>query len=119
MDTCAELQWISLPLSKLAFSDIPRFGAIAVVYALRLAETKEVLYIGSTGSLGQRLFVNYLGGWGGDTTQRVHSKLFDQGYVSGVELGYIETAEYKGKEVELKRKYRESHNGKLPPWNRV
>ena len=97
----------------------PKFGTICAVYALRLIATNEILYVGSTGRLARRLFANYLGGLGGDTTRRIHLKLFDEGYISTVELGYIDAVGHVAKEVEFKQRYKNTHHGNLPPWNRI
>src|SRR5437870_2967923 len=106
------------PLSRLAVGDLPRGGAIPAAYALRSASTGELLYIGSTGSLKQRIFGNFIGGVGGETTQRIHALLFEDGNLDDVELAWTETTTYRQHEAELKGEYCKIH-GRLPKWTRL
>ena len=74
-----------LPLSRLAVGDLPG-EAIPAAYALRSAPTRELLYIGSTDNLSRRIFGNFIGGVGGETTKRGHALLFEDGNIDDVEL---------------------------------
>ena len=109
-------RWI--PLLRLGVRDLPRHGNISSVYALRSAATGEILYIGSSNKLRRRVFGNYIGGVGGETTQRVHELLFSQGQIAKVEVAWIKTAGYTEKEAELKEEYRKKY-GRLPKWNKL
>lgn len=109
-------QWV--PLLRLAVGDLPRYGGISGVYALRAAATGDILYIGCSNNLRRRILGNHLGGVGGETTQRVHELLFSEGQIAGVDVAWIETDRYKEKEAQLKEEHREKH-GRLPIWNRL
>jgi excinuclease UvrABC nuclease subunit len=106
------------PLAHLNTGDLVQHRTISGVYAMRLAATGEILYIGSSNNLRRRIFGNYLGGVGGETTQRIHELLFAEGQITRVELAWIEVDEYRDKEAELKEEYRKKH-GHLPRWNKL
>lgn len=108
--------WI--PLVRLSVGDLPQHGNISGVYAIRSAATGEILYIGSSNNLRRRVFGNYIGGVGGETTQRVHELLFSEGQIAKVELAWIEADRYTEKEAELKEEYRKKHS-RLPKWNKL
>jgi predicted GIY-YIG superfamily endonuclease len=108
--------WISL--ANLCVGGLPQYGTIHGVYAMRSRSTGEILYIGSTDNLRRRIFGNYLGGVGGETTQRLHKLLFYEGKIAEVELAWEETDKYRQKESELKDEYRKEH-GRLPKWNKI
>ena len=116
MRSLEDARW--LPFNGLRISDLPSNGESPAAYAMRDANTKEIMYIGGTSSLLKRLFGNYLGGFGGSTTQRIHSNLFDGGFISTIEVAWLPTGEYKRKEKDLTSEYRSTHVGKLPPWNK-
>ena len=107
-----------LPLVRLSIGDLPHDRKLAGVYAMRLIATGEVLYIGASNNLRRRLFGNYTGGVGGETTQRIHELLFSEGWITEVEIAWIEVDAYMDKEAELKDEHREKH-GRLPRWNKV
>jgi len=108
--------WI--PLLNLAVGALPGHGNISGVYALRSTTTGEIIYIGSTNNLRRRVFGNYIGGVGGQTTQRVHELLFSEGWITDLEVAWIETDGYKEKEAELKKEYRKKY-GHIPKWNKL
>lgn len=101
----------------LAIADLPRYGEIRAVYAMR-SKSGELLYIGSTDNLRRRLFGNFIGGVGGATTKRVNSLLFSGGTVADIEVAWLETADYREREGELKKIHRKVH-GSLPRWTRL
>ena len=109
-------KWIRL--LSLGVGDLPRHGNISSVYALRSVATGEILYMGSSNNLRRRVFGNYIGGVGGETTQRVHELLFLEGQIASVEVAWIEIDGYKEKEAELKEEYRRKY-GRLPKWNKL
>lgn len=113
-DALNEAHWV--PLAKLTVFDLPgydrrQYGGVPGAYAFRNGDTREVLYIGGTKNLRGRLFGNYVGGIGGQTTQRIHRHLCMEGSIEVVEVAWWETDGYLDKEAELKR-------GRLPTWNR-
>lgn len=107
-----------LPLVRLSARDLPCDRSISGVYAIRLAATGEILYVGSSNNLRRRMLGNYIGGVGGETTQRIHGLLFSEGQITEVEIAWIELDEYRDEEAELKEEYR-TKQGRLPAWNRL
>jgi hypothetical protein len=111
-------QWLAL--HRLAVADLPRYGDFPAVYVLRDAATKDILKFGKAQWLRQRIFGNYLGGVGGETTQRIHHALFSGNVIDGVELAWLETRdeqEAKRKEDEFRNAYKKKH-GRRPAWDR-
>ncbi len=106
-----------MPLAGLCVSQLPTLGSCSGVYAFRDAETKEILYIGSTDCLRRRLLGNHLGGVGGATTKRVNGLLFDRGRVLRVEVRTFRSLKYSELEKQLKQAYALDHGG-LPRWVR-
>jgi hypothetical protein len=110
-----------LPLRRLSVDDLPRFGDFPAVYALRETTTKGILKFGNTDRLRRRIFGNYLGGVGGDTTQRIHAQLFGNDMIDRIEFAWFETkdkAEAESKEREFRDAYKRA-NGKRPAWDLI
>ncbi len=107
--------WI--PLSRLCLADIPAGQNNSFVYLFRNQDDKEIVYIGETGNLRQRMLRNYIGGVGGGTTQRIHSYLFDGDNYKNIEIAWMESSNRKSQESILIEEYRLKH-GRLPRWNR-
>jgi hypothetical protein len=81
----------------------------------------DVLKYGCTGSLRTRIFGNYLGGIGGQTTKRIHAELFENGMLMKVAIAWIETSdrtEAERNEKEFRRNYTKVH-GRRPLWDRL
>ena len=83
----------------------------------RLRERSDILYIGSSENLYDRIVWNYLERHGGKTTQRIHNYLFKKGYLKDVEVSWVITNSYNELESKLLGIYEEEHH-ELPPWNR-
>jgi hypothetical protein len=112
-------QWV--PLGTLTLSHLPRAGGFSAVYALSEIASGDILKFGCTGSLRRRIFGNYFGGIGGQTTKRIHAQLFENGMLTKVAIAWVETgdrAEAERIEKELRRNYTKVH-GHRPPWDRL
>lgn len=113
-------EWHSM--RHLSGSKIPVLNGVYVIKLNkqfgRLKGTSDILYIGSTGDLNQRIIVNYIQGSGGETTQRIHEYLFVKNYIEAVEISWVLTNEQAQLERKLKTQYDEEHH-ELPPWNRA
>ena len=86
----------------------------------RLVGESDIVYIGSSGSLNERIISNYLKGIGGETTQRIHFYLVEQGYIDRIDVGFtllLTIEESERIEKKLLREYEKDHH-ELPPWNR-
>ena len=105
------------PLSGLTVKDLPVSNTSGFVYILRKSGTKEILYVGSTENLLRRIFGNYLGGVGGETTQRIHKLLFEEGAIADTEIAWKQTLNHKLEEKRLRHSFYKA-KGRLPLWNR-
>ena|ERR1017187_6178686 len=115
-------KWVKL--HRLCIADLPRYGDFPAVYAIRECTTKDILKYGCTGQLCQRIFSNFIGGFGGkgptSTTQFVHAELCSNGMIERVELAWIETsdaAEAERMEKQFRQEYKRAH-GSRPIWDR-
>jgi len=110
-----------LLLRQLAVGDLPKQGGCPAVYAFRDARTGDILKFGNTGCLRTRIVGNYLGGYGGKTTERIYNELFDNGMIDRVEIAWIETkdkGEAERKEREFRAAYKKVH-GRRPLWDLI
>ncbi len=112
-------QWYLL--SNLALSHLPKHGDFPACYAMREAETGQILKFGCTGNFRKRIVGNYMAGFGGQTTQRIHGELFSKGMISKIEISWIETkdaAESKTMESQFRKAHKELH-GIRPVWDLI
>lgn len=110
-------QW--LPLRSLGVAQLPNYGGVPAVYALRDRATGDILKFGSTRCLRTRIFRHFIGGMGGGTTERIHGKLFENKMIDRVDVAWLQTkdiAEAERKERELRAAYVEA-NGRRPAWD--
>ena len=103
------------PFTHLCLDNLPDYGGVSAVYALRSKTTGEILYIGSTRNLRKTVFGSYMAGVGGVTSQRLHELLFSDGKVSDVEFAWVEAFTYQQKEDRIREEYRRQH-GHPPRW---
>jgi hypothetical protein len=83
----------------------------------KLKGKSDILYIGSSKNLQKRLIKNYLKGWGGLTTKRIHEYLIKRNYRNYVEVGCKVARNYRDMEKKLLMKFDRDHD-ELPSWNR-
>jgi hypothetical protein len=115
--------WI--PLYRICIADLPEYGNFPAAYAIRNCTTGEVLKYGNTKHFRQRIFMNFICGWGGSnpeaTTQRVYSELYDNRMIECVEVAWIRTKdkeEAERLEKQFRQTYKETHGGLWPCWDR-
>ena len=113
------LKWISL--TELKKSQVPFKPGVYVFRARqpfgRLCEFSDIVYVGYTQDLNQRLIYNYIEGNGGETTQRIHSYLFEKDYIRLLEISWVLSDDSKKMESGIRLEYESEHH-ELPPWNR-
>ena len=108
-----------VPLKNLPFSSLPlNKGAVLVLVDSTFAgkPVSDILYIGKTKKPHKRIFGGYLAGYGGKTTRKISSTLFDEGYIEKVAVSWILTEDPKATQEELLESYKKEH-GKYPAWN--
>jgi len=113
--------WCSL--RSLCVSSLPE--GLNGVYVLADSELirypkgkSDILYIGRTDNFRRRIFGNYIGGVGGETTRRIHSHLFEDKYIGTVEVGFKVCGDFKTEEKRLLELFRSIY-GEKPKWNKV
>ena len=104
-----ELPFYSLPFNK---------GSVLVLADSTLTgkPASDILYIGKSKKPAKRIFGGYLAGYGGKTTKKISSKLFDDGYIEKVAVSWMLTDNPKATQQELLENFKKEH-GEYPAWN--
>jgi hypothetical protein len=108
-----------LPLKGLQFSSLPQNKNSIIVIADATVTGKpasDILYIGKTKKPAKRIFGGYLAGYGGKTTRKIHSTLFDEGYIEKASVSWMLTDNPKTAQKELLENFKKEH-GDYPAWN--
>jgi hypothetical protein len=106
-------------LKELPFSSLPfNKGSVLVLADSTLTgkPASDILYIGKSKKLAKRIFGGYLAGYGGKTTRKISSKLFDDGYIEKVAVSWMLTDDPKAAQQELLDSFKKEH-GEYPAWN--
>jgi hypothetical protein len=108
-----------MPLKELSFSSLPiNKGSVLVLADCTLTgkPASDIIYIGKTNKLTKRIFGGYLAGYGGKTTRKINSKLFDDGYLEKTAISWMTADNPKLSQKELLDKFKTEH-GEFPAWN--
>ncbi len=108
-----------IPLKGLSFSSVPYNKGCIFVLADRTLSGKpvsDILYIGRSKNPTKRIFRGYLAGFGGKTTRKINSKLFDDGYIEKVVISWMLSDNPKTAQQELLERFKKEH-GEYPAWN--
>ncbi len=106
-------------LKGLPFSSLPLNKNTVLILAdstLTGKPTSDILYIGKSKKPTKRIFGGYLAGYGGKTTRKISSKLFDDGYIEKVAVSWMLTEDPKATQEELLESFKKEH-GQYPAWN--
>jgi hypothetical protein len=109
-----------IPLKEITFSAIPANKAYVIVLAdktLTGKPTSDILYIGKTKKLSKRIFGGYLSGYGGKTTKKIYTKLFDEGYLKKTTVSWVISSDAKAAQKELLEAFKKE-TGTYPDWNK-
>ncbi len=107
------------PMKGLSFSSLPyNKTSVFVIIDTTITgkPTSDILYIGKSKKPTKRVFGGYLAGFGGKTTRRINSKLFDDGYIEKTGISWVLTDKPKALQQELLEKFMKEH-GEYPIWN--
>ena len=104
-----ELQFVSLPLDKASV-------LVLVDSSLSGTQDSDILYIGKSKKPAKRVFGGYIGGYGGKTTQKINSKLLNDGYIEKVAISWMQDNNPKAKQQELLVSFKKEHRV-FPIWN--
>jgi hypothetical protein len=108
-----------VPLKGLPFSSLPyNKSSVLVLVDSSLAgqSSSDILYIGRTKKPTKRVFGGYLAGYGGKVTRKINARLFDEGYIEKVAVGWVLTDNPKTSQQQLLDSFKKEH-GQYPAWN--
>lgn len=108
-----------LPLKGLQFTSLPyNKNSVLVLADCALAgkPTSDILYIGRSKKPTKRILGGYIAGYGGKTTRKIHSMLFNDGFIEKVAVSWILSDNPKAKQKELLENFKKEH-GEYPAWN--
>ncbi|MDR1993411.1 MAG: hypothetical protein LBQ98_07970 [Nitrososphaerota archaeon] len=110
-----------LPLKELQLSSLPEnTNSVIVIADITLIDKPEsdILYIGKTKKLAKKIFGGYFAGYGNKTTQKIHTALFDEGYIEKTAISWFLTNNPKATQKELLENFKKEHTS-CPPWNAI
>ncbi len=107
--TLKELQFASIPYNKASV-------LILTDSTITGKPTSDILYIGKTKKPAKKIFGGYIAGNGGKTTRKIHSLLFNDGYIEKVSVSWMLTDDPKMARKELLESFKKEH-GQYPSWN--
>ncbi|MGD0203184.1 MAG: hypothetical protein ABSC20_04680 [Candidatus Bathyarchaeia archaeon] len=108
-----------VPLKGLFFSSLPfNKGSVLILADTTITgkPASDILYVGRSKKPTKRTFGGYLAGYGGKTTRKINSKLFDDGYIERVAVSWMLSDNPKAAQQELLESFKKEH-GEYPAWN--
>jgi hypothetical protein len=107
-------------LKELKFEMVPRNKGCVIVLTdktLTGKPTSDILYIGRSKNPSKKIFGGYLSGYGGETTKKINSKLFDEEYLEKTLVSWVLCSDPKTIQKELLEAFKKEH-GTYPLWNK-
>jgi hypothetical protein len=107
------------PLNGISFTSLPyNKGSVFVIIDNTQSgkPTSDILFIGKSKKPTKRIFGGYLSGYGGKSSKRINSKLFDDDYIGKTSISWILSDKPKTMQGELLEKFKKEH-GAYPIWN--
>jgi hypothetical protein len=105
-----------VPLAKVSASDLPYQSGLFAILDKSVEGASDIVYIGRAKNLVGKIFGGILGGQGGKTTKKMHTMLFEEGFLGKVEICWMATDELKARRTDLLNKFKQEH-GEYPSWN--
>ncbi len=108
-----------VPLKGLSFAVLPYGKSSVLILAdctLTGKPASDILYIGKSKKPSKRVFGGYLSGYGGKTTRKINSMLFNDGYLEKVVISWRISDDPKVTQQELLKSFKKEH-GEYPAWN--
>ncbi|MCL2358979.1 MAG: hypothetical protein LBH74_01080 [Nitrososphaerota archaeon] len=108
-----------LPLKGLQLSSLPENTNSIIIIADTSSMDKtssDVLYIDKAKKLTKRIFGGYLAGYGDKTTRKIHTALFNEGYIEKTAISWMLTDNHKTAQKALLENFKKEH-GDFPSWN--
>ena len=107
------------PLKSLSFSNLPyNKGSVFVIIDETLSgkTISDVVYIGRSKKPTKKILGGYISGYGGKSSQKINSKLFEEGYIDRTAISWILSDNPKAMQKELLTRFNKEH-GEYPSWN--
>ena len=106
-------------LKSISFSNLPlnKSSVFAIIDTTLTGKApSDILYIGRSKRPARRVLGGYLGGYGGKTTRKINTNLFDEGFIEKASITWMLSDKPKAKQKELIDKFVQEH-GESPVWN--
>ena len=110
-----------VPLCSLSFLNLPYDKSVVfalVDKSLSGKTSSDIMYIGRSKKPVKKIMGSYLAGFGGKSSKKIHSKLFDEGYIEKIALSWIESDNPRATQKEFLTKFVEEQS-EHPSWNVV
>ena len=108
-----------VPLCNLSFLNLPNDKSIVFALVDKTLSGKtgsDIMYIGRSKKPVKKIMGSYLAGFGGKSSKKIYSKLFDEGYIEKIALTWIESDNPRATQQEFLSKFVEEQND-YPTWN--
>ena len=109
-----------LPLKELSVQSIPNInsGCVFVLVDKTLSgkAKSDIMYIGRAKNPVKKIFGGYMANYGGKTIKKIHSALFNDGYIEKISISWMANDDLKAAQKELLDKFKSEH-GVYPSWN--
>ena len=108
-----------VPLCNLSFLNLPYDKSIVFALVDKSLSGKtgsDITYIGRSKKPVKKIMGSYLAGFGGKSSKKIYSKLFDEGYIEKIALSWIESDNPRATQQEFISKFVEEQK-EYPIWN--
>jgi hypothetical protein len=108
-----------VPLCSVSFVNLPYDKSIVFALVDKTPSGKadsDILYIGRSKKPVKKILGSYLAGFGGKSSKRIYSKLFDEGYLEKIALTWIVSDNPRATQKEFLSKFAKEQS-KYPDWN--
>jgi hypothetical protein len=106
----------SIALAKVTAVDLPYQAGLFAFIDKSMEGQTDLIYIGRAKNLEKRVFGDIFGGQGKKSMQKIHAKLFDEGYLGKLEISWMPADKLKARKADLLQKFKQEH-GAYPSWN--
>jgi hypothetical protein len=108
-----------VPICNLSFLNLPYDKSIVFALVDKSLSGKtgsDIMYIGRSRKPVKKIMGSYLAGFGGKSSKKIYSKLFDEGYIEKIALSWIESDNPRSTQQEFLSKFVEEQSN-YPIWN--
>ncbi len=108
-----------VPLCSVSFLNLPNDKSIVFALIDKSLSGKtgsDIMYIGRSKNPVKKIMGSYLSGFGGKSSKKIYSKLFDEGYIEKIALSWIESDNPRATQQEFLSKFVEEQS-EYPIWN--